>query len=171
MSSTPANIPGLQGKVAIITGASSGIGLSTVEAYLASGSHVFGVDITPKSKSLVETKNFAFLSINLTKPTAAEDVVIACQKAFGGRIDILINVAGVMDLNCSVDTLDIGTWEKNMAVNLTAPVMLMRAVVPVMLESGGGSIINVASKAGISGSVAGVAYTAAKHGLVSILTA
>jgi len=159
-------MPGLQGKVAIITGASSGIGLSTAEAYLASGSKVFGVDISPEPKSLAGLQDFAFLSINLTKPNAAEEVVTACQKAFGGKIDILINVAGVMDLNCSVDTLDVATWEKNIAINLTAPVMLMRAVVPVMLKDGSGSIVNVASKAATSGSVAGVAYTAAKHGLV-----
>jgi len=69
-------------------------------------------------------------------------------------------------LNCSVDTLDVATWEKNIAINLTTPVMLMRAVVPVMLKTGAGSVVNVASKAATSGSVAGVAYTAAKHGLV-----
>jgi len=72
-----------------------------------------------------------------------------------------------MDTNNSVDTLEDQAWDRTIAVNLTAPVRLMREVVPVMIKNGGGSIVNVASKAGMSGAVAGVAYTASKHGLVS----
>jgi NAD(P)-dependent dehydrogenase (short-subunit alcohol dehydrogenase family) len=77
-----------------------------------------------------------------------------------------------MDRNEGVETLSDETWEKVMAVNLTAPVRLMREVVGVMKsqEDGekGGSIVNVSSKAGISGAVAGVAYTASKHALVGV---
>lgn len=112
-------------------------------------------------------QEFHFLKIDLTQPTAANTVVDSCLAAFGERIDALLNVAGVMDQNNSVDSLLDSNWDKVIAVNLTAPVKLMRAVVPIMIRGGGGSIVNVASKAASSGAVAGVAYTASKHGIVS----
>ena len=83
-------------------------------------------------------------------------------------------MAGIIDRNEGVETLNDEVWEKVMAVNLTAPVRLMREVVGVMKTQGGGengkggSIVNVSSKAGISGAVAGVAYTASKHALVGV---
>lgn len=89
------------------------------------------------------------------------------KKALNGRLDVLLNIAGVMDTNNSVDTLDPAVWDRIIAVNLTAPTLLSKYVVKVFQEQGGGSIVNVSSKAGISGGVAGVAYTASKHGLVS----
>ena len=66
-----------------------------------------------------------------------------------------------------MDTLTDTEWDRIIAVNLTAPVMLMRAVVPEFKKNGGGCIVNVASKGGTSGASTGVAYTAAKHGLVN----
>ena len=79
-----------------------------------------------------------------------------------------MNVAGVMDLNHSADTLEDEMWDRVIAVNLTAPVKLMREVLAVMKAQGSGSIANVCSKAGLSGASAGVAYTASKHGLVCL---
>ena len=79
-----------------------------------------------------------------------------------------MNVAGVMDLNHSADTLEDEMWDRVIAVNLTAPVKLMREVLAVMKAQGSGSIVNVCSKAGMSGASAGVAYTASKHGLVCL---
>lgn len=104
--------------------------------------------------------------MNLTEEGAPEKVVEEAIAAFG-RLDGLLNIAGVMDTNNSVDTLTDALWDRCIAVNLTAPVKLMRAAVPHMIKAGGGSIVNVASKAGMSGAAAGVAYTASKHGLVS----
>lgn len=72
-----------------------------------------------------------------------------------------------MDGFQSVDTLTDEAWDRLIAVNLTAPVKLMREVLPVMKKVGSGSIVNVCSVAGTSGHFAGVAYTASKHGLVS----
>ncbi len=71
-----------------------------------------------------------------------------------------------MDNNAGVETLKDEVWERVIAVNLTGPVKLMREVVKVMKVKGGGAIVNVSSRAGISGAVAGVAYTASKHGIV-----
>lgn len=83
------------------------------------------------------------------------------------RIDVLINVAGVMDNFSSADAVTDAIWDRVLAVNLTVPVKMMRAVLPFMRAKKDGCVVNVASTAGTSGAVAGVAYTASKHGLVS----
>lgn len=80
---------------------------------------------------------------------------------------MLVNVAGIMDSFSSVDGVSDEEWDKVMATNLTVPVRMMRAVLPFMREKKSGVIVNVASTAGLSGAVAGIAYTCSKHGLVS----
>lgn len=84
------------------------------------------------------------------------------------RIDVLANVAGVFDSFSSADTITDSEWDYVIAVNLTAPIKMMREVLPFMKAKKNGCIINVSSKAGVSGAAAGIAYTASKHGLVSI---
>jgi NAD(P)-dependent dehydrogenase (short-subunit alcohol dehydrogenase family) len=84
------------------------------------------------------------------------------------RIDVLANVAGVMDSFSSADTITDAEWDRVIAVNLTAPIKMMREVLPFLQAKKQGCIINVSSKAGVSGAAAGIAYTASKHGLVSI---
>jgi len=80
---------------------------------------------------------------------------------------VLVNVAGIMDNFSSADGVTDDVWERVMAVNLTAPVKMMRGVLPLMRPGKDGCIVNVASTAAVSGAVAGVAYTSSKHGLVS----
>jgi NAD(P)-dependent dehydrogenase (short-subunit alcohol dehydrogenase family) len=87
-------------------------------------------------------------------------------RTYGPKIDVLANVAGVMDAFGSADTVTEAEWGRVISINLTVPVQLMQAVLPSMKENKSGSIINVASYAAISGASAGVAYTASKHGLV-----
>ncbi|KAE8442200.1 hypothetical protein EG329_003729 [Mollisiaceae sp. DMI_Dod_QoI] len=154
----------LKGKVVIVTGASSGMGLASAEALLKAGAKVFGCDISPKPS--LSSTDFHFVQANLVEAEAPTRIVEACVAAFGEKIDVLLNIAGIADQNGSVDTLIDEDWDRIIAINLTSPVKLMRAVVPIMLKSGGGSIVNVASKAALSGAVAGVAYTSSKHGIV-----
>jgi NAD(P)-dependent dehydrogenase (short-subunit alcohol dehydrogenase family) len=85
------------------------------------------------------------------------------------KIDVLANVAGVMDAYEAADVITDQEWERVMTVNLTVPTRMIRAVLPFMKAKKNGSIINVASKAAVSGAAAGVAYTTSKHGLVSTL--
>ncbi|TFK20302.1 short-chain dehydrogenase/reductase SDR [Coprinopsis marcescibilis] len=155
----------LNGKVAIITGASSGIGLATARTFLEAGASVLGVDRSAAPESLSSNEQFKFHQADLSDATAATSILDAAKAAFN-RVDILVNNAGIMDFNAGVATLDDETWDKVIAINLTAPVKLMREAVKIMKEQGGGTIVNVASKAGTSGASAGVAYTCSKHGLV-----
>ncbi len=82
------------------------------------------------------------------------------------KIDVLANVAGVMDAYEAADVITDQEWDRVMATNLTVPTRMIRAVLPFMKAKKNGSIINVASKAATSGAAAGVAYTTSKHGLV-----
>lgn len=84
------------------------------------------------------------------------------------KIDVLANVAGIMDSFEAADTMSDEVWEQVMAINLTVPTKLIRAVLPFMKAKKNGVIINIASKAAISGASAGLAYTTSKHGLVSL---
>ncbi|KAF1945300.1 NAD(P)-binding protein [Clathrospora elynae] len=165
-------ISSLQDKVVIITGCSSGIGLATTRLFLERGALVFGIDIgTIPQKLSDDFSTFNFYQTNLVDSQAAEHAVAKCIGKHN-RIDVLVNCAGVSDGWNSADTITFsdgdvdGEWERVMAINLTVPIRMMKAVLPAMKEQKGGSIVNVASKAGISGASAGIAYTASKHGLV-----
>ncbi|KAJ5229180.1 hypothetical protein N7489_009888 [Penicillium chrysogenum] len=155
----------LQDIVLIITGSASGIGLATATAALSQGAKILGVDVSSAPVSLTEHASYKFIQANLTHEATPKQVVETCIKEFG-RIDGLLNIAGIMDRNSSVDSLSDDMWERCIAINLTAPVKLMREVIPIMRQQKSGSIVNVGSKAATSGAASGVAYTASKHGLM-----
>ncbi|OQE25763.1 hypothetical protein PENFLA_c008G06522 [Penicillium flavigenum] len=155
----------LQDIVLIITGSASGIGLATATAALSQGAKILGVDVSWAPVSLTEHTNYKFIQGDLTHEATPKQVVEKCIEEFG-RIDGLLNIAGIMDRNSSVDSLSDDMWERCIAINLTAPVKLMREVIPIMRQQKSGSIVNVGSKAATSGAASGVAYTASKHGLM-----
>ncbi|KAK1509931.1 bacilysin biosynthesis oxidoreductase bacC [Colletotrichum tamarilloi] len=157
------------GKVAIVTGCGSGVGLACAQLLLAHQYSVCGLDTREFNYALLQEADhgrFHFHRADLTGPRACEDGVYAAVASFGGRIDLLVNVAGVMGSFSSADGVTDSEWDRVVAVNLTVPVKMMRAVIPFMLEKKSGVIVNVASTAGISGAVAGIAYTCSKHGLI-----
>ncbi|GKT87966.1 short-chain dehydrogenase/reductase SDR [Colletotrichum tofieldiae] len=144
------------GKVAIVTGCGSGVGLACAQLLLAHQYQVCGLDARAFDYGLIQEADhgrFHFHRADLTGPGACED---GCMRRLPllevrGRIDLLVNVAGVMDTFSSVDGLTDAEWDRVMAVNLTVPVRMMRAVIPFMREKKSGSIVNVASTAGVSG--------------------
>lgn len=106
--------------------------------------------------------------VTITADISEEEDVQRLVDAAAGRIDLLANVAGVMDRFQPVHELDDAVWEHVLKVNVTGTMRLSRAVLPHMLRAGTGSIVNVASEAGLRGSAAGVAYTASKHAVIGI---
>jgi NAD(P)-dependent dehydrogenase (short-subunit alcohol dehydrogenase family) len=84
------------------------------------------------------------------------------------RVDVLANIAGIMDYFLPVSELDDATWDRVIGVNLTGVMRLCRAVLPAMRDAGHGAIVNVASIGGLTGSAAGTAYTASKHGVIGL---
>lgn len=163
----------LNGKVAVITGAGSGMGRATTELFAAEGASVVASDWNAKTLdevvAEVSTRGGKITGIkgNVAVRADAEAMIDLAIKTYG-RIDVLVNNAGVMDYNQGVGALTDDVWERLMGINLNGPMFTSRRAVQLMLAAGGGSIINVASTAGVSGAVAGAAYTAAKHGLVGL---
>jgi len=97
-----------------------------------------------------------------------EECVRICVGEFGPSIDVLANIAGVMDGFAAADVFEDREWDNIIAINLTVPTKMIRAVLPFMKEKKNGSIINVASRASLSGATSGVAYTASQHGLLGV---
>jgi NAD(P)-dependent dehydrogenase (short-subunit alcohol dehydrogenase family) len=94
--------------------------------------------------------------------------VDALVAACGGRIDVVVNNAGIMDGLLPVGEMDDATWARVLDVNLTAPMRTTRAVLPLMVAAGSGSIVNVASEASLRAGASGTAYAASKHGLIGL---
>ncbi|RDL39455.1 NAD(P)-binding protein [Venustampulla echinocandica] len=159
------------GKVAIITGCASGVGLATTNLFLSHQYEVLGVDVHDIDYSKVNQEcqeSFHFHRGDLMEEDECNEVVRICVGKYGPKIDVLANVAGVMDAFAAADVYTDKEWDRVMMINLTVPTRMIRAVLPMMKAKGNGSIINVASKAAVSGAAAGVAYTASKHGLLGV---
>jgi len=110
------------------------------------------------------------LAVRKLEDTGESSVLHADRLAPSRRIDLLVNVAGRMDNFASADAVADELWDAVLAVNLTVPVRMMRGVLPFMMEKKAGVIVNVSSTAGVSGAVAGIAYTSSKHGLVRLIS-
>ncbi|MDG6985204.1 MAG: SDR family oxidoreductase [Nitrososphaerota archaeon] len=164
----------LDGKVAVITGAGSGVGRAMSNLFAENGASVLVVDVVPdrveqvvkeaRARSQAKVEG---MTLDLSLRESPDLMVDRAAKVFG-RVDILCNNAGIMDgVRPVVDTPD-GVWEKVMDINVNAPFRASRRAIPLMQTSGGGSIINTASVAGLFGGVAGAAYTTSKHALIGL---
>jgi NAD(P)-dependent dehydrogenase (short-subunit alcohol dehydrogenase family) len=151
------------GRIAIVTGAGSGIGRATAVRLAQEGARVVAADLAAdRLRQLTEELPELDL-VPVAGDVATEESVRAVVAAAGGRVDALANVAGIMDAFLPPAEVDDATWERVFAVNVTAPMRLTRAVLPLMLKAGGGAIVNVSSEASLRASASGVAYTASKH--------
>ncbi|MFF7767286.1 SDR family NAD(P)-dependent oxidoreductase [Streptomyces massasporeus] len=164
---------GLSGKSVIVTGAASGIGRAAALRFAREGARVVVADLNAQgAKSVVaavESAGGTALAVtgDLSGTAVVDAVVAAAVGTFGG-IDVLVNNAGVMDtMSAAADVTD-AEWERVLAVNLTAPFLLTRAVLPHMIAAGGGAIVTTASEASLRGSAAGTAYTVSKHGVLGL---
>lgn len=163
----------LRGKAAVITGAGSGIGRAIAACFAAEGASVIAGDWNAaRLDDAVKAIQAAGGVIegqhgNIAEQQAAEGLVDLALSRHG-RIDLLVNNAGVMDYMQGVGEMSDEIWRKVLAINLDGPMFTMRRAIPRMAAQGGGAVVNIASVAGIEGGAAGAAYTAAKHGLVGL---
>lgn len=158
------------GKTVIVTGAGSGIGRATALEFAATGANVICSDLHADTaqETLALIQKAGGSGSVVAGDVSKQEIVDAVIKACDGRVDALANIAGIMDGFLPVAELDDATWEKVISVNLTGPMRLTRAVLPLMLEAKKGAIINIASEAGLRGSAAGTAYTSSKHAVIGL---
>jgi NAD(P)-dependent dehydrogenase (short-subunit alcohol dehydrogenase family) len=156
------------GTVALVTGAASGIGRATALRLAGEGAQVVATDgnAAGLDELTAEQPSITAIPGDLLDASFIDRLVTAAEAV--GPIGVLANVAGIMDHFVPVTELDDDLWHRVLGVNLTAPMRLCRAVIPLMTGRGGGSIVNVASVAGLGGSGAGASYVASKHALIGL---
>ncbi|TDK85667.1 SDR family NAD(P)-dependent oxidoreductase [Mycolicibacterium mucogenicum] len=164
----------LSGKVALITGASAGLGAATVKVFAERGASVFGIARDAERMATVFADAYgdqpggAFAAVDISTADACRQAVEDCIAKFG-RLDVLVNLAGFHVMRHTLSMTD-DDWDRDLAVNLNGPFFLTRAALPQLLENGG-NIVNVSSIAGVEGEIYSAGYCAAKHGLIGLTRA
>jgi len=150
----------LEGKVALVTGAASGIGAACARRFTDEGARVAGLDmVVPGAHPCA-----AFATADV-RDAAAVRAAVEGLVAEVGPIDVLVNAAGVSSFG-TADTIDDAEWARVLDINLKGTWHVARVVVRGMVDRGGGSIVNLASVEGIEGGQSQAAYNAAKGGVV-----
>lgn len=156
------------GKTVIVTGAGSGIGQATALRIAREGGKVIAADISSERLETLVAENANLDLVTVAGDISSEETIAKVVAAADGKVDALANIAGIMDRFQPIHEVDDATWDRVFTINVTSIMRLSRAVVPLMLEAGSGSVVNISSEAGLRGSAAGAAYTASKHAVIGI---
>lgn len=156
---------GFAGEVALVTGAASGIGKACVDALLARGAAVVGVDLNPAITSLYDRPDFLGLECDVAAEAQLKEALTHTADAFGG-LDMLVLNAGIFPGGCRIDTLKTDEWRKVMQINLDANFILMREAHPLLkLAPRGGRVVIIGSKNVPAPGPGAAAYSASKAAL------
>jgi NAD(P)-dependent dehydrogenase (short-subunit alcohol dehydrogenase family) len=158
----------LDGKVAVITGGASGIGLGTVELFVAQGAKVIAADIQDEKGRMLEQRFGGAVRYARCDVTVEADIAAAvglAESEFGG-LDILFNNAGISDMMREIADIQAETWSWIFDVLVRGPALGIKYAAPLMQARGGGSIINTASIAGLQAGWGPIAYSSAKASVI-----
>jgi 3-oxoacyl-[acyl-carrier protein] reductase len=159
----------LQDKVALITGAGSGIGRASAERFAAEGAQVVVVDLKGAEETVAAIEAAGGEGLALRTDVADEAAVAAMAEVAlerFGKVDVLMNNAGILEDFLPAADTPTSVWDRVLGVNLFAQFFTARALLPQMVERGDGAIINIASTAGLNGGNGGAAYTTSKHAII-----
>jgi NAD(P)-dependent dehydrogenase (short-subunit alcohol dehydrogenase family) len=164
----------LDGKIAIITGAGSGIGRATAKIFAREGAKLLIADIVADAgaetlKALKDAGAAAiFMKVDVSKTDEVEEMVAKAVETYG-KIDCAFNNAGIEGEGALTHKCSEENWHRVLSINLTGVWHCMKAEIAQMLkQGGGGAIVNTSSMAGLVGSIGGPAYVAAKHGVLGL---
>jgi NAD(P)-dependent dehydrogenase (short-subunit alcohol dehydrogenase family) len=155
----------LTDRIAVVTGAGGAIGSEVVGRLVDAGATVVAADLTPpvtRSDARVDP-----IALDVTDTSTVNDAVTGVVERYG-RIDILVNVAGVYGHMQRADRIDPSEWDTYLHVNLTGPFKMCRAVLPHMVERRWGRIVNIGSISSVDGGYRQAHYTAAKAGVIGL---
>jgi 3-hydroxybutyrate dehydrogenase len=160
----------LQGKTALVTGSTSGIGLGIAKCLAQQGANIvmngFGDVDGPKAEIEALGVKVAYHGADMSRPEQIEDMMKFAAATFG-RVDILVNNAGIQHV-APIEEFPVDRWDAVIAINLSSAFHATRLALPAMKAAGWGRVINVASIHGLVASVNKSAYVAAKHGIVGL---
>ena len=160
------------GKVCVVTGAGSGLGLDIARELAARGATVVAIDARAEGAAAVADAagpEVEFEVCDVTNPDVVASTFAGVLERHG-RIDVLVNSAGIRDVSPALD-LDAEQWGRVLAVNLTGSFLCAQAAGAAMVGQGGGSIVMISSVAGVVGVAERVAYTTTKHGVIGLMKA
>jgi len=164
-----ASMNDFEGKVALVTGGASGIGEACCRAMASRGAAVIVADLDAKNARAVADSltNATPLQVDVTQPASVEFMLEEVHQQHG-RLDVAVNNAGIRGANDAWGEDAIDNWRRVVEVNLNSVFYCMISEIPLMANSGGGTIINMASILGSVGVPGNPAYVAAKHGVVGL---
>ena len=154
-----------EGKVALVTGAASGIGRAVAQAFVRERARVIAADI-----DICDIEGAVPARCDVTKPAQVEAVVARTIDEFG-RVDCAVNNAGIEGARAPLAEYDDAEWMRVMNVNLSGVFFCMKHELRAMTRQGGGAIVNVSSIFGLRGAADAAAYVAAKHGVIGLTRA
>jgi meso-butanediol dehydrogenase/(S,S)-butanediol dehydrogenase/diacetyl reductase len=156
----------LEGRVALVTGAASGIGAACAERFANEGARVAGIDVQKPLDEAAWSADTLFRDgVDVRQESSVEDVIREVQERLG-PVDILVNAAGVGGGFDVAHDLDQADWDRTLDINLKGSWLVAKHVLPKMLERGAGSIVHVASVEGLEGLSGSLAYNVSKGGVV-----